>query len=127
MKKNTKVEKSKHLNSLGPGDYDPQIQSLSRSCKLKGRYSEEKRDEFNTGPGSYEIPDTKSKIGTKFSHNNKNSGIFVKSESPSPFSYTPISSTFRRSGFSLGKKICSMDKNYNEPGPGSYELRTDIN
>lgn len=66
------------MNPLGPGDYDPKVSSTGRGCKLKGRYPEEKRDVFNTGPGSYEIPDTKTKKGTKFA-NNKNSGLFVKS------------------------------------------------
>lgn len=53
-------------NSLGPGEYDPKIMTLTRSFKLRGKNADKIVIQNNTGPGSYDIPDTKTKIGTRF-------------------------------------------------------------
>ena len=54
-------------NQLGPGEYDSKIQSiLSRSFKLKRRGEPRTIEQTSLGPGSYELPDTKTKLGTTF-------------------------------------------------------------
>lgn len=46
-----------------------------RSFKIKQKIPEPQKDVYNTGPGSYDIPETKSKIGTRFSSNQHKSEI----------------------------------------------------
>lgn len=53
-------------NSLGPGEYDPKIIAMTRTFKLRGKNQIKQAETNNTGPGSYDIPDTKTKIGTRF-------------------------------------------------------------
>lgn len=53
-------------NPLGPGEYDPKASSVARSFKLRGKNESKIVIDNNTGPGSYDIPDTKTKIGTRF-------------------------------------------------------------
>ena len=51
--------------SLGPGEYNPKQINLARSFKLTGRKKDKVIVKVNTGPGTYELPDTKKKLGTK--------------------------------------------------------------
>jgi hypothetical protein len=52
---------------LGPGEYSPKpVSTVSRSFKLRGRNEPKTIETSKLGPGSYDIPDTKMKIGTKF-------------------------------------------------------------
>jgi hypothetical protein len=53
-------------NPLGPGEYDPKLSSIARSFKLRGKNEPKVVIDNNTGPGSYDIPDTKTKVGTRF-------------------------------------------------------------
>ena len=101
--------------------------SNHKSCKIKGKYPEPKRDVFNTGPGAYELPDTKSKLGARFNTTYNKNALegSVQKDNPSPFSYNPKrypENINENSGFSIGGKDTSQNMNeYSEiPGPGSY-------
>jgi hypothetical protein len=78
-----------------------------------------------TGPGSYDIPDTKTKVGVKFNsprnHQNHHK-VEPAADTLSPFTYNPPRYLDRPNGhgFSLGQKVaCSHDR-IELPGPGTY-------
>lgn len=54
-------------SEIGPGEYDPKFNlSSGRNFKLRGRNELKQYQPSALGPGSYDIPDTKTKLGTKF-------------------------------------------------------------
>lgn len=97
--------------------------------KIKGKYSPPKPVDYDAAPGSYDIPDTKSKRGAIFkarSSSNPRPSEFEEhnenEEDPSPFTYDANVSTLKKGGFTLGKKINYTDRNSWTPGPGAYEI-----
>lgn len=67
----------------------------------------------NTGPGSYDIPDTKTKIGTRFNspkagkHEEEHQRRSEDGQDLSPFSYDPprYLDSPTHNGYSLGMKL----------------------
>lgn len=54
-------------NDVGPGEYDPKHDSnMGRSFKLRERNEPKLFETSSLGPGAYNLPDTKTKKGTKF-------------------------------------------------------------
>jgi hypothetical protein len=99
-------------NPLGPGEYDPKISTLTRSFKLRGKNEPKVVIDNSTGPGSYDIPDTKTKVGARFNSPRgqpPNEPADPAGETLSPFTYHPPRYLDRPNGhgFSLGQKLAS--------------------
>jgi hypothetical protein len=120
-------------NPLGPGEYDPKLMTVTRSFKLRGKNENKIVIENNTGPGSYDIPDTKTKIGTRFNcpkadksqDEKRSSDQEEEGNNISPFSYNHprYLDNVDTHGYSLGKKLKTyQDTIEDHPGPGSYEI-----
>lgn len=118
-------------NPLGPGEYDPKIMTLTRSFKLRGKNADKIIIENNTGPGSYDIPDTKTNIGTRFNSPKVEESVKERlrekdeGESISPFTYNPPRYLDRidSHGYSLGMKLpTDFNTGEDHPGPGAYEI-----
>ena len=60
-----KADDEEKQGGVGPGEYDPRLINISRQFKLTGRKKEKVMIDSNTGPGSYDLPDTKNKLGTR--------------------------------------------------------------
>ena len=55
------------MTDIGPGEYNPKFnQTSGRSFKMRGRNELKQYETSLLGPGAYNIPDTKTKMGTKF-------------------------------------------------------------
>jgi hypothetical protein len=87
--------------------------TLTRSFKLRGKNADKIIIENNTGPGSYDIPDTKTKIGTRFNSPKVEESLKERlkekeeGEDISPFTYNPPRYLDRIDdhGYSLGMKL----------------------
>lgn len=87
--------------------------TLARSFKLRGKNANKMVIENNTGPGSYDIPDTKTKIGTRFKSPKVDQKLNERlrdreeEENISPFTYNPPRYLERMdsNGYSLGMKL----------------------
>ncbi len=62
-------------NPLGPGEYAPKISNNgsmllnpTKGFKLKGKLPEAQKYTNPNGPGSYDLPETKSSVGPRFNH-----------------------------------------------------------
>lgn len=118
--KGPRKNKQRDPNPTGPGEYNPKLYTTCRSFKLKGRIpNDQKSDNQDTSPMSYNLPDTKSKIGTVFKKSPIRSDSGDKNQGPSPFSYN-IQSTLKAGGYSLAKRLQAVDQNVENPGPGTY-------
>lgn len=81
----------------------------------------------STGPGSYDIPDTKTKLGTRFNCPKTEPSTHKQTESAgealSPFTYNPPRYLDQPTGhgYSLGQKLPQSERS-DQPGPGTYEV-----
>jgi hypothetical protein len=80
----------------------------------------------STGPGSYDIPDTKSKVGTRFNspREPQKQPAETAGEALSPFTYHPPRYLDHpdHHGYSLGQKLQTAQEQAHLPGPGTYEV-----
>lgn len=121
-------------NALGPGEYCPQIYnngsfllSTASGFKLKGKLPQQQKYVNPTGPGSYDLPSTKTSIGTRFNQSKNKSQNNLEEN---PFAYDCpryLEKIDDKKGFSLGKKIENQEANkVNIPGPGAYQVGENV-
>lgn len=70
--RSSKKPEAKCVHSLGPGEYNPTLTKSNRGCKIKPKNEYEKENEYDAAPGSYNLPETKSKTGVGFKSAKKN-------------------------------------------------------
>ena len=97
---------------------------MSLTFKLTGRKKDKLIIYSNTGPGSYDLPDTKTKLGTRIgpAHRERISEEDEAEGFLSPFTYNPPRCFDEPTGqgYSLGARSNSNDHDDGKPGPGSY-------